>query len=80
MIEEHQQLNRQLNIKKKKFEWSEFSQFTAYQIYTILSLNRHIIKDLELRIFPKNLTYHPFEKNKDIDKINEEDINTDNEN
>jgi hypothetical protein len=40
MLEEHHTLNKSLNIKKKKFDFDEFKSFSAYQIYTLLSLNR----------------------------------------
>lgn len=56
MIEEHQLLNRNLNIKKKKFEYDEFLTFTPYQIYTLLVLNKDAIRELERRIFPKSLS------------------------
>ena len=32
MLEEHHSLNRSLNLKRRKFEWEEFRQFSAYQI------------------------------------------------
>jgi hypothetical protein len=40
MLEEHHNLNKMINIKKKKFDWEEFKNFSAYQIYTLLTLNR----------------------------------------
>ena len=57
MIDEHQSLNRSLNIKRKKFSFDEFMGFTAYQIYTLLSLNKEAIVILERKIFPKNLAF-----------------------
>lgn len=42
MLDEHHNLNKSLNIRKKRFDWDEFKHFSAYQIYTILSLNRVI--------------------------------------
>jgi hypothetical protein len=43
MLEEHNNLNRSLSIRKKKFDWEEFRTFSAYQIYTILTLNKVVI-------------------------------------
>ncbi len=40
MLQEHHNLNKNINIKKKKFDWEEFKGFSAYQIYTLLSLNK----------------------------------------
>jgi hypothetical protein len=40
MIDENNSLNKSVNIKKKKFEWEEFKEFSPYQIYTLLSLNK----------------------------------------
>jgi hypothetical protein len=53
MLEEHHNLNRSLNLKRRKFEWEEFSNFSAYQIYTLISLNREVIKKIENKIFPR---------------------------
>jgi hypothetical protein len=40
MLNENYTLNKSLNIKKKKFDWEEFKSFSAYQIYTLLCLNK----------------------------------------
>jgi hypothetical protein len=40
MLNEHYALNKSLNLKKKKFQWDEFSNFSGYQIYTLLCLNK----------------------------------------
>ncbi len=40
MLNENYTLNKSLNIKKKKFDWEEFKTFSAYQIYTLLCLNK----------------------------------------
>lgn len=80
MIDEHQLLNRNLNIRKKKFDWNEFCDFTAYQMFTILSLNKEIIKELERRIFPKAVSFYNVSKKNEFEKINEEDFVSDNEN
>ena len=53
LLEEHHILNKNLNVKKKKIEWEEFKNFSAYQIFTLLSLNRNIIKILESKIYPR---------------------------
>jgi hypothetical protein len=40
MLEENQNLNKSLSINKKKIDWEEFKNLSAYQIYTMLSLNK----------------------------------------
>jgi len=40
MLQEHHNLNKNINIKKKKFDWEEFKNFSGYQVYTLLSLNK----------------------------------------
>ena len=77
MIDEHQVLNRNINIKKKKFEWQEFCNFSPYQIYTLLCLNREIIKELERKIFPKSLSFINMENKEEFENIKEEDILSD---
>jgi hypothetical protein len=44
MLEEHHNMNKNMNIKKKKFEWEDFSTFSAYQLYTLMSLNKVMIE------------------------------------
>ena len=56
MIEEHQYLNKSLEAKKRKFGWEEFLSFNAYQIYTILIINKDAIKELEKKLFPKSFS------------------------
>ena len=52
MMEESHNLNKIINMKKNKFSWEEFKTFSAYQIYTILNLNKDVVKKLENHIFP----------------------------
>jgi len=53
MLDEHYTLNKNINIKKKRFEWDEFKNFSGYQIYTLLCLNKQAVKALEQCVFPK---------------------------
>ncbi len=55
ILDEHQSLNRNLLIKKKKFHWEEFKNFSAYQIYTLISMNKNILKKIENKIFPRSI-------------------------
>ena len=55
MVDESHNLSKIVNMKKNKFTWDEFSKFSAYQIYTILNLNKGIIKQLEANLFPRKL-------------------------
>ena len=47
MLEEHSSLNKNAGIKSTKFEWREFSSFTAYQVYTLLQMNKDIDRGLQ---------------------------------
>ena len=63
MLENSNNLNKILNMKKNKFSWEEFKSFSAYQIYTILNINKDVIKKVEGKIFPLKIEY-PNDDNK----------------
>jgi hypothetical protein len=63
MLENSNNLNKILNMKKNKFSWEEFKTFSAYQIYTILNINKDVIKKVEGKIFPLKIEY-PNDDNK----------------
>ena len=63
MVDESHNLNKAINLKKNKFTWDEFKTFSAYQIFTILNLNKRAIQKLENYIFPVKVVY-PGEFNK----------------
>ena len=72
IVDESHISNKKNNMKKNKFKWDEFQNFSAYQIYTILNMNRDIIKKLESQIFPRKIIFNNnfYEENKSlIDKI-----------
>ena len=69
MVDESHNLSKVVNMKKNKFSWDEFKNFSAYQIYTILNLNKDIIKMLESNIFPRKIIF----PNNDEQQINEDD-------
>ena len=72
IVDESHITNKKNNMKKNKFKWDEFQTFSAYQIYTILNMNRDIIKKLESQIFPRKIIFNNnfYEENKSlIDKI-----------
>ena len=72
IVDEAHISNKKNNMKKNKFTWDEFQHFSAYQIYTILNMNREIIKKLESQIFPRKIIFNNnfYEENKSlIDKI-----------
>ena len=62
------------SMKKNKIEWDEFKNFSSYQIYTILNMNKEIIKKLEGNIFPRKLIF-PVTNNKEEESINLKDDN-----
>lgn len=39
LLNEHNNLSKNSYGKKKRFDWDEFSSFTSYQIFTLVSLN-----------------------------------------
>ena len=57
MVDESQNLNKAINLKKNKFSWEEFRTFSAYQIFTILNLNKRAVQKLESYIFPNKIVY-----------------------
>ena len=57
MVDESHSLNKAINLKKNKFTWEEFKTFSAYQIFTILNLNKRAIQKLENYIFPNKIAY-----------------------
>ncbi len=52
IIEENNINNKINNMKKNKFSWDEFKDFSAYQIYTLLNINKDILDKLDNCIFP----------------------------
>ena len=52
IIEENNINNKINNMKKNKFSWDEFKDFSAYQIYTLLNINKDILNKLDMCIFP----------------------------
>ena len=52
IIEENNNNNKINNMKKNKFSWEEFKEFSAYQIYTLLNINKDILDKLDNCIFP----------------------------
>ena len=67
------------NFKKNKIDWEEFKNFSSYQIYTILNMNKEIIKKLEGNIFPRKLIFPNSKiiKEEDESIINIRDDNVD---
>ena len=65
------------NLKKNKIDWEEFKNFSGYQIYTILNMNKEIIKKLEGNIFPRKIIFQTSSIIKDEESINLKDDNID---
>jgi hypothetical protein len=51
ILDEHHKLNKTLHLKKKKFDWENFKNFSPYQLFTILSLNKVLNKCLLFYIY-----------------------------
>jgi hypothetical protein len=67
------------NLKKNKIDWDEFKNFSSYQIYTILNMDKEIIKKLEGNIFPRKIIFPNSNVIKEEDEsiINIKDDNVD---
>ena len=57
ILDESHNSSKLTNIKKNKISWDEFKNFSAYQIYTVLNLNKEIIKKIEGNIFPRKIIF-----------------------
>ena len=47
IINENNTTNKINNIIKNKFSWNEFKEFSAYQIYTLLNINKETLNKLD---------------------------------
>ena len=57
VLDENLNEAKKSNLKKNKINWEEFRNFSSYQIYTILNMNKDIIKKLEGNIFPRKIIF-----------------------
>ena len=51
IIDENNTTNKINNIIKNKFSWNEFKEFSAYQIYTLLNINKETLNKLDNYLF-----------------------------
>ena len=54
IIDENNTTNKINNIIKNKFSWKEFKEFSAYQIYTLLNINKETLNKLDNYLFNSN--------------------------
>ena len=54
IINENNTTNKINNIIKNKFSWNEFKEFSAYQIYTLLNINKETLNKLDNYLFNSN--------------------------
>ena len=54
IIDENNTTNKINNIIKNKFSWKEFKEFSAYQIYTLLNINKETLNKLDNYLFKSN--------------------------
>ena len=54
IIDENNTTNKINNIIKNKFSWNEFKEFSAYQIYTLLNINKETLNQLDNYLFNSN--------------------------
>jgi hypothetical protein len=57
ILDENHNTSKITNIKKNKISWDTFKNFSAYQMYTILNMNKEIIKKIEGNIFPRKIIF-----------------------
>ena len=81
ILDESHNSSKLTNIKKNKISWDEFKNFSAYQIYTVLNLNKEIIKKIEGNIFPRKIIFStpPTQEDESINSKNISEINEVNE-
>ena len=81
MLNENHNSSIKNNIKKNKINWEEFQNYSAYQIYTILNMNKEIIKKIEGKIFPRKIIFQsdPTKEEDSLNLKNESELNDFNE-
>ena len=56
-IDENHVKNKASNFKKNKIKWEDFKNFSPYQIFTILNMNKDVINKIESNLFPRKLIF-----------------------
>ena len=69
MLDENHNSSIKNNIKNNKIDWEEFKNYSAYQIYTILNMNKDIVKKIEGKIFPRKIIF-PSDPTKEEESFN----------
>jgi len=77
MLDENHSSSIKNNIKNNKIEWDEFKNYSAYQIYTILNMNKEIVKKIEGKIFPRKIIFQsdPTKEEESLNLKNVSEIN-----
>ena len=79
ILDENHNSSKLSNIRKNKIDWEDFQKFSAYQIYSILNMNKEIIKKIEGNIFPRKIIFSSAQtqeddlNSKNVSEINELD-------
>ena len=81
ILDENHNSSKITNIKNNKISWDDFKDFSAYQIYTILNMNKEIIKKIEGNIFPRKIIFStpPTQEDDTLNSKNISEINEVNE-
>ena len=77
ILDENHNSSKLSNIRKNKIDWEDFQKFSAYQIYSILNMNKEIIKKIEGNIFPRKIIFSSAETEEDL--INSKNVSEINE-
>ena len=81
ILDENHKSSKITNIKKNKINWDDFKNFSAYQMYTTLNMNKDIIKKIEGNLFPRKIIFSsvPSQEEESINLRNDSEINELNE-
>ena len=79
ILDEKHNSSKISNIKRNKINWDDFKNFSAYQIYSILNMNKEIIKKIEGNIFPRKIIFSSTQTQEDEDLINSKNVSEINE-
>ena len=81
IFDENHKSSKISNIRKNKINWEDFKHFSAYQMYTILNMNKDLIKKIEGNIFPRKIIFSsaPTQEEESVNSKNDSELNEFNE-
>ena len=81
IFDENHKSSKISNIRKNKINWEDFKNFSSYQMYTILNMNKDLIKKIEGNIFPRKIIFSsaPTQEEESVNSKNDSELNEFNE-